>query len=209
LCTPDGRSRLAGSQIYTACARDRPPCPRSRKSVCLSEFVQLQEANDGCADTPNHCPRSRPRHTGRMRPDAGSVQTNCSAGSAVGEPSRARSRQGARHPTSSAACKPARLPAPKQASRSAIVRTFWTTAVALGHAGNTSTDHGSRRSQEWRRLASAQHLPGLGNRELTVCPSLACTWLPYSGAAKERAPTMPCHPCRWAGLAPNCARAHS
>ena len=33
--------------------------------------------------------------------------------------------------------------------------------------------------------------PG-GTRELTVCPSLACTLFPYSGAAKERAPAMPC-----------------
>jgi hypothetical protein len=32
--------------------------------------------------------------------------------------------------------------------------------------------------------------PG-GTRELTVCPSLACTLFPYPGAAKERAPAMP------------------
>jgi hypothetical protein len=43
-----------------------------------------------------------------------------------------RKRQGARHRTSSAACKPARLPPPKQASRSAIVRTFWTTVACFG-----------------------------------------------------------------------------
>lgn len=33
--------------------------------------------------------------------------------------------------------------------------------------------------------------PGLGNRELTVCPSLACTLPSHSGGAKERAPAMP------------------
>ena len=53
------------------------------------------------------------------------------------------------------------------------------------------------------RCLVRSYQPG-GTRELTVCPSLACTLFPYSGAAKERAPAMPCHPCRWARLAPNC-----
>jgi hypothetical protein len=34
--------------------------------------------------------------------------------------------------------------------------------LALGDAGNWSTDNGSRRAQEWRRHASCAQLPGLG-----------------------------------------------
>jgi hypothetical protein len=70
----------------------------------------------------------------------------------------------------------------------------------------TTAPAGPRNGVDTHLVRSSQ---ALGNRELTVCPSLACALLPYSGGAKERAPTMPCHPCRWAGLAPNCPLAQS
>lgn len=47
LCTTDGLSRLALSQIYTAL------CARQTAMRCLSEFVQLHDANGGCADRAN------------------------------------------------------------------------------------------------------------------------------------------------------------
>jgi hypothetical protein len=141
-----------------------------------------------------------------MRTDADSVQTNCSA---VGEASRTLAGRAHRIPPRRPR---ASLPAYQRSKWYRGLRSsarFGLLVLALGDASNTSTDHGSRRSQEWRRHASCALLPAWGTRELTVCPSLACTLLPYSDAAKERAPAMPCHPCRWAGLAPNCARAQS
>jgi hypothetical protein len=79
LCTTKHHLGLAASQIYTALAARQTA---RLSSVCLSEFGQLQHANDGCAGLANHCRRTRPRLTGRMRTGADDVQTDCSA---VGE----------------------------------------------------------------------------------------------------------------------------
>ena len=95
-----------------------------------------------------------------MRTDADSVQTNCSA---VGEASRARAGRAhgipPRRPRAS-------LPAYQRPKWHRGLRSsarFGLLLLALGDAGNTSTDHGSRRSQEWRRHASCALLPAWGD----------------------------------------------
>lgn len=154
-----------------------------------------------------------------MRTDADDVQTTCSA---VGELSRARKQRQKLEGRGTHGIPPRRpqeqASAYQRPNRHRGLRSsarFRLPLLALGHAATSSPDNGSRRCQEWCRWPILHLLetcpvalcaaPSLGvPAMLTVCPSLACTLFPYSGAAKERAPAMPCHPCRWARLAPNC-----
>jgi hypothetical protein len=71
-------------------------------------------------------------------------------------------RHGARHPTSSAACKPARLPVLKVASRSAIVRTFWTTATCFGRC--------------WKLAYRQRHPPGPGMASTRILCAAPRPW---------------------------------
>lgn len=155
--------------------------------------VLLQDANDGCADGANHCPRPRPRHTGRMRTDADDVQTNCSP----------PVRQGTQHPTSPAARKPVRLPRPKQASRSAIVLSFRTTRACFGRFGGLVYRQRHPPAQEWRRHACCAQLPRLGNPRAHRLPVPRVHSTLALGRSEGAGTGHALHPCHWADLAPN------
>jgi hypothetical protein len=119
-----------------------------------------------------------------MRTDAEGVQTNCSA---VGEASEAWCT--ASHLVGRVqAC-------PLTSAQSGIavcdrphVLDYCYLLWAMLETGlPTTAPAGPRNGVDTHSVRSSQ---ALGNRELTVCPSLACVLFPYSGGAKERAPTI-------------------
>jgi hypothetical protein len=124
LCKKDGRSRPSGEpNIHSP-----PSLPRHHVCAPLGVCTAAGRQWPLTTGAPTE-PIAALGHPPGSRPGCGPMQKAC-------RPTALRSvrhqRHGARHPTLSAACKPARLPAPKVASRSSIVRTFWTTAACFG-----------------------------------------------------------------------------
>ena len=197
----------------------------------------LHSASNGCAEPANHWCWPRPRHTGRMA-DRCRRRADCpfpTAEERRGEDRRGEIkaslaesmrvwsvRQGALHPTSSAARTPVRLPSLKAASSTAVVRTLRETVGCFGQCcqvlcqvlcqilladASTIPDSPPRLAQ-WRRHASLCISPSLRARQAHRLPvprvHLTLTIGRREGAGAGHAHAI-IHPCCWAALAPNSA----